>query len=297
MVILAGSSNPKLAEDIARELPVRLIERSIGKFPNGDIRIRLLESVEDEEVMIVQSLQEPAHDYLIEMLLIADAAMRGGAQGITALIPWLSYSKQDEVFQGGEPLAAEVLAKIISSGPFSKIWLIDLHNPKIMDYFTASVEELSLIESFADLLRDRIDGCSVAVSPDEGGTARSKKFAKTLGIPLLLIDKSRDLQTGAVTMNGLEGSASGKDCYLFDDLILTGATAAAAGDFLKKMGAKSVTFCATVGLFSRGLGRLLNSGIDQIWISDAVPFTDKVQGGMVKVLRLGSIIARVLRKA
>lgn len=295
MLILSGSSNPKLAEDIARKLETKLVKREIGKFPNGDIRMRLLDRVEGEEVIIIQSLQEPIHDHLMELLLLADAAFRGGAEKIIAVIPWLSYSKQDKVFRSGEPLAAEVTAKMISTGPFSQIWLTDLHDPKIASYFTIPVRELSLIEDFADLFRSQININSVVVSPDKGGIARSKKFAKALGIPLLTVDKSRDLETGTVTVRDAGGDVFRKDCYIFDDLILTGATVVEAGRFLKKVGAKSVIFCATVGLFTKRWKALANLGVDQIWVSDAVPLASGIPKNIVKVLRMGSIIAAALK--
>lgn len=295
-MILSGSSNPKLAADIARGLGTKLVKREIGEFPNGDIRMRLLDSVEGEEVIIVQSLQEPIHEHLMELLLLGDAAFRGGAEKIITVIPWLSYSKQDKVFRSGEPLAVEVLAKMISTGPFNQIWLTDLHDPRIANYFTIPVKELTLIGEFAKLFSNKINKNSVAVSPDQGGIDRSKRFARALGIPLLMVDKSRDLETGTVAVHSVGGDVDGKDCYIFDDLILTGATVVEDGRFLKKMGAKSVIFCATVGLFSKGWSALVEAGADQIWVSDAVPLARGISGKMVRVLPLGSIIADALQK-
>lgn len=286
----------KLAEDIAQELGTEPIKREIGKFPNGDIKIRLLENVNDEEVTVVQSLQEPIHEHLMELLLLGDAAMRGGAKKIMAVISWLSYSKQDKIFRSGEPLAVEVLAKIISTGSFNKIWLMDLHDPKIANYFTVPIEELTLMDEFVKLFSNKIDKNSIVVSPDIGGINRSKKFSEMLGVPLAVIKKSRDLETGAVMAHSVGGDVNGKDCYLFDDLILTGATIVESGKFLKKMGAKSVIFCATVGLFSKGQEVLSDAKVDQIWVSNAVPLDGKIRGSAVKVLRIGSIIADALRK-
>lgn len=296
MLILSGSSNPKLAADIAKELGSKLVKREIGQFPNGDIRTRLSDRVEGEEVIIIQSLQEPIHEHLMELLLLGDAAMRGGAKKIMAVIPWLSYSKQDKIFRSGEPLAVEVLAKIISTGSFSKIWLMDLHDPKIANYFTVPIEELTLMDEFVKLFSHKIDKNSIAVSPDTGGINRSKKFSEMLGVPLAVIKKSRDLETGAVVVHSVGEDVNGKDCYLFDDLILTGATVVEAGKSLKKMGAQSVIFCATVGLFSKGQRVLSDAKVDQIWVSDAVPLDGKPRGSVVKVLRIGSIIAGALKK-
>lgn len=296
MIILSGTSNLKLAGDIARELGTKLLKREIGRFPNGDIRVRLLDRVEGSEVIIVQSLQEPVHDHLMELMLLGDAVFRGGAEKIAAVIPWLSYSKQDKIFRSGEPLAVEVLARMICTGPFSEIWLTDLHDPKIANYFTTPVKELTLMSEFAKLFNDKINRNSVVVSPDQGGMERSIKFSRILGVPLVTIKKIRDLKTGTVTVHSVGGDVFGKDCYIFDDLILTGATMVEAGRSLKKMGAKSIVFCATVGLFSKGWRALSGSEVDQVWVSDAVPLASGFPGKMVRVLLLGSIIAGALKK-
>lgn len=296
MLILSGSSNPKLTADIAKKLETKLVKREIGRFPNGDIRVRLMDSVEGKEVIIVQSLQEPVHEHLMELLLLGDAVFRGGAEKIIAIIPWLSYSKQDKVFRSGEPLAAEVIAKIISTGPFGEVWLTDLHDPKIASYFTIPVKELTLMDEFAKFFDGKINRNSVVVSPDQGGVERSKRFSRILGVPLITIKKSRNLETGTVTVHSVGGDVSGKECYVFDDLILTGATVVETGKSLKKMGARLVIFCATVGLFSKGWRALLGSKVNKIWVSDGVPLRSGIPKRSVGVLPLGSIIADALKR-
>ena len=301
MVILSGSSNLPLATKLAKELGVPRVKREIGKFPNGETKLRLLEDIKDQTVVIIQSLQTPVNDYLIELLLLADAARRAGAKKIISVIPWLGYSKQDKVFSPGEPLSAAVVARAISSAPIDKVFLMELHNLKEAEFFTLPTRHISFIDGFVDELSDKVNENSVVVSPDTGGNPRSDEFAKRLGLSVIYIDKKRHLVTGEVKALGISGSVAGKDCLIFDDLISTGSTVVADSKYLRQHWAKSVTFCATHGIFARGFSIFTGGEVDKIIISDTIPVppvttaTSNVVPAFVKVISASKTIARALR--
>jgi len=284
MVILSGSSNLPLATKLAKELGVPRVKREIGKFPNGETKLRLLEDIKDQTVVIIQSLQTPVNDYLIELLLLADAARRAGAKKIISVIPWLGYSKQDKVFSPGEPLSAAVVARAISSAPIDKVFLMELHNLKEAEFFTLPTRHISFIDGFVDELSDKVNENSVVVSPDTGGNPRSDEFAKRLGLSVIYIDKKRHLVTGEVKALGT-----------------TGSTVVADSKYLRQHWAKSVTFCATHGIFARGFSIFTGGEVDKIIISDTIPVppvttaTSNVVPAFVKVISASKTIARALR--
>lgn len=293
MVILSGSSNAPLAEAIGKQLAAHHVKRTIKKFPNGEIYIRLEESVKGETVLVLQSLQTPIHEHLMELLLLVDAAKRSGASTIIGSIPWLAYSKQDKIFFQGEPLSSDVIAKVISSSPLDKLFLIELHGLKELDFFTTPTVHLTLIDEFVRLLKPRITKDSIVVIPDAGGVVRSKEFALKLGLPTIEIEKHRDRDTGEARVSGISEPVEGKDCFIFDDLISTGSTAVADASYLKQRGARSVTFCATHGLFTNGF-ELFEGVVDKILVSDSIPILQSVPHFVQVVSVAGTISSALL---
>lgn len=295
MVILAGSSNAALAETIGVQLGAYSVKRVIRKFPNGELSVRLLDDVKGQTVVILQSLQAPIHEHVIEFLLLADAAKRFGSSKIIGVIPWLAYSKQDKVFQPGEPLSAEVIARAISSAPIDKLFVIDLHTRKELDFFTVPTEHLTLLDEFILQMKPSSTKNTVVVSPDAGGVMRSVKFAKLLGLPMALIEKTRDKETGKTTATSLSAPVSGKDCVIFDDVIATGSTVVTNSAYLKGNGARSVIFCATHGSFDRGFSVFDPHVVDKIIISDTIPLPDGVPD-FVGIVSAAGTITRALQK-
>lgn len=295
MVILAGSSNVVLAEAIGVQLGAYSIKRVIRKFPNGELSVRLLDDVKGQMVVILQSLQAPIHEHVIEFLLLADAAKRFGSSKIIGVIPWLAYSKQDKVFQPGEPLSAHAIARAISSAPIDKLFVIDLHTDKELDFFTVPTEHLTLLDEFVRQMKPRVTKHTVVVSPDTGGAARSVKFAKLLGLPMVLIEKTRDKESGNTIALSLSTPVVGRDCVIFDDLIATGSTVMTDSKYLKDHGARSITFCATHGSFDRGFSVFDPHVVDKIIVSDTILVPDSVPD-FVGIVSAAGTITRVLQK-
>jgi ribose-phosphate pyrophosphokinase len=131
MRVVAGSSNPQLAENVAKQLDTELIPCEISKFANGEKKVTVSQGAKGEEVLIVQSFSTPVDEHIIETLLIADALERLGTKHIQLFVPWFGYSFQDKVFLPGEPLSAKVIARIISNTSINKAYLLDLHNISI----------------------------------------------------------------------------------------------------------------------------------------------------------------------
>jgi ribose-phosphate pyrophosphokinase len=209
---------------------------------------------------------------LVETLLLADAAERLGARSIYLLIPWLGYSLQDKVFQPGEPIASKVVAAVLSTGRFERIFLLDLHNASEVGFFSLPTEQLNFLPEFAKYCQLKFDlSQSIVVSPDFGGLKRARELADLLGTSLANCDKNRDRQSGQVKIMDLHGNVQGLDAIVFDDVIATGGTAGEIAKTLKANGAKSVHWLATHGLFAgQAYSQLKESQIDTIVISNSI---------------------------
>jgi ribose-phosphate pyrophosphokinase len=203
---------------------------------------------------------------------MTDALERLGARHINAVIPWLGYSLQDKVFRPGEPIAAKVIANLVSTAHIKRVFLLDLHNSSTPGFFSIPSEHLTALHLFASYIRNTVTGPYVVASPDFGGLKRARTLANELGVELAKIDKHRDLTTGEVTAIDVQGeSIVDKTVVIFDDCIVSGGTVVESAKILKQQGAHQVIFCATHGLFvGEAFAKLADSAIDQVVVTDSI---------------------------
>jgi ribose-phosphate pyrophosphokinase len=291
MQIFSGSSNPELAKKIADLMKAQLGRIDISHFANGETRILVKEDKIEKEVVVVQSLSIPTNEHLIEFCLICDALHRGGATEITAVVPWMGYSKQDKIFLSGEPLSAKVIAQIIQTTKIKKLITFDLHNRAIMGFFDIPIVELSAKSIFLDYYRKSINKNMVVVAPDAGSVKSSSNFARELKLPIAYMDKRRDYLTGKVDVMGMSGEVRGQHVIIVDDLIVTGSTIIEAAKYLKDQGALTISVAATHHLYVDGAqAKLEKSEISEIIVTDTVEVN-----GVNKKLELLSVAELVVQ--
>lgn len=250
MKLFSGTSNRPLADKIAAQLGIAVGKAEITRFIDNECRVFVEEDVEGEEVFVVQSLSEVADQHLVELCLLGSALKDLKAKKVTAVIPWMGYSKQDKAFRKGEAISSQLVAKFIEAAGFDAVITMELHSENVVPYFHIPVTELSTHTALARILSPSdIDGAIVA-SPDKGGMSRSERFAKSIAMPVIHLSKSRDLESGHVEVTGIDGSVDGKPIIIFDDIINTGSTAIKTSEFLKMNGAADVYFLATHGVFA-----------------------------------------------
>ncbi|HCC84564.1 MAG TPA: ribose-phosphate pyrophosphokinase [Candidatus Pacebacteria bacterium] len=295
MQLVAGSSHLKLGGSLAKALGASLAQVNLSQFSNGEKRVQIQTPLAGEIVVILQSLTTPVDDRLVETLLLADAAERSGAKALYLVMPWLGYSLQDKVFQSGEPIASKVIAAMLSTGRFQRIFLLDLHNASEAGFFSLPTEHLNFLPEFATYCQTTFDlDHSVVVSPDFGGLKRARELAVKLKTPLANCDKNRNMQSGIVTVMDLHGDVTGLDAIVFDDVIVTGGTASEIAKTLKDHGARSVHWLVTHGLFAGDARQqLADSQIDSIVISNSIEQTQLP--AKTTVLDLTSILTRTLK--
>lgn len=296
MIILSGSSNTALAQEIADILGVKLADVEISKFPNGEKRIWVKEEVADQTVVIVQSFSDPVDEHIIELSLLADACKHLHAKEIIAVVPWLGYSPQDKSFRTGEPVSVHVIARLIETMGIQKLITADLHSPRSLDFFSIPTVELSSLPLYIEFFKQRDLDNHVVVAVDKGAMPRSEKFANALGLPLCVFEKFRDRYTGEVTLTHKSGEVKGKKAISFDDFVSTGSTRISAANILKQMGVKYYTDCITHGILAGDSPQKIQASlIDEMITTNTYFIPDYKKIPKLRIISIASIIADALK--
>jgi ribose-phosphate pyrophosphokinase len=273
--ILSGSANPALAEAIAGKLGLRLAQRTLGRFPDGELHVELEESVRGHDVYLVQPTGPPADENLLELLLVADACRRAGSARTTAVVPYLGYARQDRRARGREPIAARLVADLIQTAGLERVVAVDLHTTAIEGLFRMPIEHLSAMPLLAEAAHPwiaRAEAPGVVVAPDLGAMRLAERYARALKLPLAVVHKSR-LTGDAVRIGGVTGEVRGRAPVIVDDMVSTGGTIAAAVEALLERGALAdVTVVASHALLvGTAIERLQNLALRRLIVTDSVP--------------------------
>lgn len=295
MKLFSGTSNQPLAQSIAKDLGVGLGSVEITRFIDNECRVFVKEDVTGEEVYVLQSLSEVADQNLVELCLLGQALKDLGAKKVTAIIPWMGYSKQDKAFRKGEAISMQLVAKFIEAAGFDAVITCELHSQNILQFFHIPIVEVSTHKLLATALsaqsRLSLERMSV-VAPDKGGKSRSEQFAKDFGLNPSYLEKARDLETGEVTVSNIVGSVEGKTVVIFDDIINTGETAVKTSAFVKSKGAIAVYFLATHAVLAGNAANVLeNSDIDNIIVTDTIQIPKDKQFEKLSIVSLSHELA------
>lgn len=297
MIVISGSSNPLLSQQVALKLDAARADVHISKFPNGEKRIWVKTDVTDQTVVIIQSFSAPVDEHIIELTLLADACRHRGAKKIVAVIPWMGYSPQDKSFREGEPVSVHVISRIIEAVGVSEVITLDIHSQKSLDFFTIPVKEITCLPIFESYLKKQSLANYVVVDIDKGSRKRSEEFSKALGLPLCVFDKKRDRFSGAVTLSHISGDVEGKTAVSFDDFVSTGATQIGACDQLKAMGLKKYIACITHAVFAGTdtSHKLQDSQIDEILTTDTYAIPPARNFIKLEVLSVADLITEAIK--
>lgn len=274
--IFSGNANLKLAEDIAANLnnPLGYIE--VGKFSDGEVKIKINESVRGKDIFIIQPTCPPVNDNLMELLVMIDAFKRASAYRITPVITYYGYARQEKKLNPREPITAKLVADLLTTAGANRILAVDLHTQSIQGFFNQPVDNIPAGPILADSLlkRDLKGENVVVVSPDVGGARAANILANRLNSGIAIIVKRRPEPNVAETMEVI-GEVKDKIVIIFDDLIDTGSTLVSGSETLAKKGAREIYACTTHPVFSgNALEKLRNSPIKEIIITDTIPLRE-----------------------
>lgn len=297
--LISGTSNRKLAEDIGEILDMDLADISINKFADGEIAIKVNETVRGRDIFLIQPTSKPANENLMEALIIIDALKRASAHMINLVIPYYGYARQERKSSGREPITAKLVSDLIEKAGADRVVTIDLHAAAIQGFFDVPLDHLTARPVIAEYLEKVIEKSGnrnwVVVSPDLGGVTRARKLADVLKLPIAIIEKSRPRPNESEILNVI-GEFKGKSCIIIDDIIDTAGTITNAADTLLKEGATEVYIAATHGVFSGpAVERIKNSGVKECIITDTIEQSEENRIDKIKVLSMAPLLAETIK--
>ena len=297
--IICGNSNIPFAEDVCRNIGVRLGNTVVSTFSDGEIAVSLNETVRGSDVFIIQSTCTPINDHLLEMLIMVDACKRASASRVTCVMPYFGYARQDRKTKARDPISAKLVANLITSAGTDRVLTMDLHAAQIQGFFDIPVDNLLGSPLFVDYFQKKFKGTNdtIIVSPDIGSVARARAFALKMGMGLAIIDKRREKANQAEVMN-IIGSVEGKRVILYDDMVDTGGSLCnAAKALVEEGGAVELYACATHGVLSGEAIELIEqSVIKEVVFSDTIPFTRSRPCDKIKYLTAAPLFAEAINR-
>jgi len=303
MKVYSGSSNIPLAKKIAKELGADFGSVELSQFANGEARVYVQDKSVNTKVIVVQSFSYPPDKHIMEFCLLCDAIRRKGARHIIAVIPWMGYCVQDKVFRRGEPLSSKVIANIIETTKADNIITIDLHNQTIEGFFETPFKELFTTGTIIEYLKNedlKIDGI---ISPDVGAFKKASIFARNFELPMVTINKKRDLKTGKTSIIGVDGKIEGKRVLIVDDFISTGGTLMQSADYLKEQGVKKVYAALAHHFYIDGVQeKIEKSKIDRLYVANTInmPKTEdrrrKTENSKLRIIDAAEMIAEAINE-
>src|SRR4051795_4928190 len=298
LMLFSGRAYPELATEIAGHLGVTPTPTASYEFANGELFVRFEESVRGCDAFIVQSHTAPINTWLMEQLLMVDAAKRASAKRITVVAPFFPYARQDKKHRGREPISARLMADLFKTAGADRLMTVDLHTAQIQGFFDGPVDHLFALPILADYLEDRIEGDITVVAPDAGRVRVAERWTDRLGCPLAIIHKRRDPNVpNQVMSSDVVGDVQGRTCIIVDDMIDTAGTITKAADALMEHGAAKVIAAATHPVLSGpAADRLKNSQISEVVVPDPLPVPPEAQIDKLTTLSIAPLLARAIRE-
>jgi ribose-phosphate pyrophosphokinase len=294
--IFSGTNSRDFAMEVCSNININLSSAKVSRFSDGEIQVKIQESVRGKDVFIIQSTGAPANDNLMELLLMVDALRRSSAHSITAVIPFFGYARQDRKAEPRVPISARLVANLIEKSGVDRVITIDLHAGQIQGFFDIPVDNLYGSILFKEYISKKNLKNPIVASPDIGGVARARHFAGQLGLDIVIVDKKREKANESEVMN-IIGDVTGKDVILLDDIIDTAGTIVKAAKVLKEKGATSVMACATHPVLSGpAYERIKNSDLDELVVSSSLPLKKDKDKSKIKVLSASPLFAEVIKR-
>lgn len=293
LLILSGTANHPLAEEIACEMKLQLCRVTIERFADREIFVRIDENARGRDLFIIQPTNPPS-DNILELLILIDAAKRASAARVTAVIPYFGYARQDRKDQPRVAITAKLMADLLTTAGADRILSVDFHQHQLQGFFDVPVDHLYAAPVFVQHYRQKNLKDLVVVAPDVGSAKMARGFAKRLDASFAIIDKRRPSPNVSEVVN-VVGDVEGRDCLLTDDMIDTAGTVTEAAAALAELGARDVYCCATHALLSGpALERLTSSPLKELTVSDTIHLPRERRFDGMTVLSIAPLLARAI---
>jgi ribose-phosphate pyrophosphokinase len=292
--LIAGTGNPELASRISAKLDVPLTDARLRRFADGEINVKIEDSMRGHDVFVIQPTCPPVNEHLMELFIILDALRRASAGRVTAVVPYYGYARKERKTQPREPISAKLIANFITLAGADRLLLLALHAEAIEGFFDVPTDHLSPHRIFAEYLRTLNLHHLTIVAPDAGGGRRAELVANVLQTPIAFGYKRRtgDDQSEVIAVSG---DVKGRDCVVVEDIITTGGTIAKLAQALRTQGANRVLIAATHPVLTGdAVERLKKSGVEEVIVTDSVPIPVEKLGPPITVLSVAPLLAEAI---
>jgi len=298
MKLFACNGNPDLARKMCRYLGIPLGNAHVGRFPDGEIDIKINEDVRGRDIFIVQPTCPPVNENLMELLVMVDAARRSSARRITAVIPYFGYARKDRKEEGRVPITAKLVANLLVEAGVDRVLTLDLHATQIQGFFDIPVDHLFSYPVLCRYFRKLKIPDLVVATPDVGGIRMARAFSSGLGAGLAVVDKRR-VAPDQAEMGFVIGEVRDRNVLLVDDMITTGGSITAAAALLKEKGTREVYAAAAHAvLCGSAPENIAASPIRKVVVTDSIPLNDKARslGDRIEVLSVSELLGEAVRR-
>jgi ribose-phosphate pyrophosphokinase len=294
--LISGTANPELAQRISDALELPLTDARLRRFPDGEINVKVEDSMRGHDVFVIQPTCHPVNEHLMELFIILDALRRASAGRITAVVPYYGYARKERKTQPREPITAKLVANFITLAGADRVLLMDLHAEAIEGFFDVPADALTAHKILADYLRDKAIPDLTVVAPDAGGAKRAESVANLLKAPIAFSYKRREGDEQIHVLR-IAGEVSGRSCVVVEDMLTTGRTAVELAKALREQGARQVFIVSTHGVLAGDASELLASApIDEVVVTDSVPIPPEKLWPKLKILSVAPLLAEAISR-
>jgi ribose-phosphate pyrophosphokinase len=294
--VLSGNANPALAGAVCDHLGVNLGDAYVGRFPDGEIEVKVRDDVRGADVFLVQPTCRPVNDTLMELLMLIDSVKRASAARVTAVMPYYGYARKDRKDEGRVPITAKLVANMIVSSGADRVLTMDLHAPQIQGFFDIPVDHLFAKPVLLSHVRQMALDDLVCASPDIGSMKMAIGYAHSLGTGVASCHKQR-MSGEQVKIDAVVGDVAGRNVLIVDDLIASGGSLAAAARTLKEGGAREITACATHAVMCADAFRRLSAApIETILVTDTIPLPREGVPDKIQVVSVAGFLAEAIKR-
>lgn len=295
--VVTGNANLELAKDICKYLKIKLTDCFVGRFSEGEIRVKINENIRGKDVFVVQPTCPPVNESLMELLILIDALKRASAKRITAVMPYYGYARQDRKDQPRVPITAKLVANLITVSGVDRVLTMDLHAGQIQGFFDIPMDHLFAVGVFVDYFQKLGIKDLVVVSPDVGGIKMARAYAKRLSAGLAIVDKRRVSPESTEAVHIL-GNIKNKNILITDDLISTGSSLIEAIEILSRRGAREIRAAISHGVLCHPAIERINGcrHLKELMITDSIPLDDSKKYPKIKVLSISELLGEAIKR-
>lgn len=296
--IFACNSAEEFAEKVCKELGVELGKKEAFKFKNDNTFVKILETVRDDDVFVIQTTKPPVDERIMELLITVDALRRASPRRITVVVPYYPYSRSDKKDQPRVPITAKLIADMIVTAGADRVLTCDLHNPAIQGYLDVPSDQLKAKDIFVEYFRPIAEAGNVTVvATDAGSTKKAYKYAGALNAQMAMLDKRREGNDDRAIASHVIGNVEGRTCLIFDDEVDTAGSLVETINALKKNGAGDIyAACTHAVLSGPAIERIQNADFKELVVTNTIPMSEEKQIDKIKVLDIAPLFGRAIKK-